>query len=63
MTFEEMKLAVVIAWAMIWSVIAMSLVSSPSTWILLVGAGVLPPLVLVLSQMWHPQPVPVRTRP
>jgi len=49
---EEMKMAAVIAWALIWSVIAVSLVTSVSSWILLVGAGVLPPLVIV--RMWHP---------
>ena len=56
MTFEDMKIAVVIAWALIWSVIAVSLVSSVSTWILVVGAGVLPPLMIL--RMWHP---PART--
>ena len=49
---EEMKIAVVIAWALIWSVIAVSLVSSPSNWILLVGLGVLPALMIL--RMWHP---------
>ena len=53
---EDMKIAVVIAWALIWSVIAVSLVSSASNWILLVGSGVLPPLMIV--RMWHP---PART--
>lgn len=56
MTFEQMKIAVVIAWALIWSVIAVSLVSSVSNWILLVGSGVLPPLMIL--RMWHP---PART--
>ncbi len=49
---EDMKIAVVIAWALIWSVIAVSLVSSASSWFLLVGTGVLPPLVILW--MWHP---------
>ena len=56
MKLEDMKIAVVIAWALIWSVIAVSLVSSASSWILLVGSGVLPPLMIL--RMWHP---PART--
>jgi hypothetical protein len=56
MKFEDMKVAVVIAWALIWSVIAVSLVSSVANWILVVGSGVLPPLVIL--RMWHP---PVQT--
>jgi hypothetical protein len=58
MTLEQMKIAVVIAWALIWSVIAVSLVSSVSNWILVVGSGVLPPLMIL--RMWHP---PARTVP
>jgi hypothetical protein len=60
--FQDMKIAVVIAWAIVWSVIAATLVSSASGWILLVGAGVLPPFVIV--QMWHPlaRTVPVVIR-
>jgi hypothetical protein len=59
---EEMKMAAVIAWALVWSVIAVSLVTSVSSWILLVGAGVLPPLVIAC--MWHPvaQIVPASAR-
>ena len=49
---EEVKMAVVMAWAIIWSVIAVSLVTSVSNWILVVGAGVLPPLMILW--MWHP---------
>jgi len=49
---EDMKVAVVIAWALIWSLIALSLVSSASSWFLLVGSGVLPPLMILW--MWHP---------
>ena len=48
---EEMTMAVVVAWALIWSVVAVSLVSSISNWIVVVGAGVLPPLMIQL--MWH----------
>ena len=51
---EDMKVAVVIAWALIWSVIAVSLVSSASNWILVVGSGVLPALMIL--RMWHPSP-------
>jgi hypothetical protein len=59
---EELKMAAVIAWAIVWSVIAVSLVSSASSWVLAVGLGVLPPLALAL--MWHPlaQPVPATVR-
>jgi hypothetical protein len=52
MEFQDMKIAVVIAWAIVWSIIAVTLVSSASHWLLLVGAGVLPPLTMV--QLWHP---------
>ena len=51
MTPGDMKTAVVIAWALIWSVIAVSLVSSASSWILLVGSGVLLPLIVL--RLWH----------
>jgi len=59
---EDMKVAVVIAWALIWSVIAVSFVSSASSWFLLVGSGVLPPLMILW--MWHPdaQTVPASIR-
>ena len=52
MTLEEMKISVVIAWALVWSVIAVSLVSSASSWFVLAGSGVLPPLMILW--MWHP---------
>ena len=61
---EEMKIAVVIAWALVWSVVAVSLVSSVSNWIMLVGSGVLPPLMIL--RLWHPRaqsvsvPAPIR---
>ena len=58
-----MKTAVVIAWALIWSVIAVSLVSSASSWFLFVVSGVLPPLMILW--MWHPaaRTVSARLRP
>ena len=52
MKLEDIELAVVLAWALIWSVIAASLVSSVSTWVLMVGSGVLPPLMIL--RMWRP---------
>jgi hypothetical protein len=52
MELEDMKIAVVIAWALIWSVIAVSLVSSAGNWILVVGLGVLP--ALMVWRMWQP---------
>ena len=61
MKFEDMKTAIVIAWALVWSVIALSLVSSVNSWFLLVGSGVLPPLMML--RMWNPpaSTVPVST--
>ena len=52
MNSTELKMAAVIAWAIIWGVIAVSLVSSAGSWILAIGLGVVPPLVIVW--MWHP---------
>lgn len=52
MNREELQMSAVIAWAIVWSVIAVSLVSSVNNWILVVGLGVLPPLVIV--RMWQP---------
>jgi hypothetical protein len=52
MKSEEMKMAVVIAWALIWSVFAVSLVSSVGNWILVVASGLLPPFMVL--RMWHP---------
>jgi hypothetical protein len=62
MKFEDMKIAVVIAWAIVWSIIAVALVSSAGNWIMLVGAGVLPLFAIV--RLWHPlaQAVPARAR-
>jgi hypothetical protein len=58
---EEVKMAVLIAWALVWSVMAVSLVSSVSGWILVAGLGVLPPFLIV--RMWRPPvqivPLPV----
>ena len=51
MEFGDMKVAVVLAWAIIWSVIAVSLVSSASSWFVLAGSGVLPPLMILW--MWQ----------
>ena len=57
MQLEHMTTAVAVAWVLTWGVIAVSFnVSSASSWILLVGPGVLPPLMLL--RMWHP---PART--
>jgi hypothetical protein len=40
------------AWAIIWSLVAVSLVSSTRNWIMLVASGVLPALMIL--RMWHP---------
>jgi hypothetical protein len=62
---EEVKMAVLIAWALVWSVIAVSLVTSVTGWILVAALGVLPPFVIL--RMWRPPvqivPVPVAIEP
>lgn len=62
MKLEDLELSVVLAWALIWSVIAVALASSPSNWVLLVALGVLPPLLIL--RMRHPRlrTVPARIR-
>jgi hypothetical protein len=52
MKLEDMRIAVVMAWAIIWSLVAVSLVSSTRNWIMLVASGVLPALMIL--RMWHP---------
>ena len=52
MKLEDIGIAVVLAWAFICGVIAVALVSSASSWVLVVASGVLPPLVIL--RMWHP---------
>ena len=48
----NMKAAIAVAWVLTWGAMAMSLnVSSVSNWILLIGSGALPPLMLLT--MWH----------
>ena len=49
---EELRMAAVIAWALVWGVMAVPLVSSLSNWIMLVGSGVLP--LLMIALMWPP---------
>jgi hypothetical protein len=52
MQLEHVKTAVVGAWMLAWGVMALSVdVTSISSWILFVGSGVLPPLLLL--RMWH----------
>jgi hypothetical protein len=52
MQFERVKTAIVGAWMLAWGVMALSAdVSSASSWILFVGSGVLPPLLLL--RMWR----------
>jgi tetrahydromethanopterin S-methyltransferase subunit D len=62
MTLDDMKIAVVMAWALIWSVIAVSLATSVGNWVLVVGVGVLPSLMIL--RMWQrtPQTVPAGIR-
>jgi hypothetical protein len=53
MQVEHVKAAVVGAWVLAWGVMALSIeLSSPSGWILLIGSGVLPPLMLL--RLWRP---------
>jgi hypothetical protein len=50
--FEHVKTAVVGAWILAWGVVALSVnVNSASSWVLLIGLGVLPPLLLL--RMWR----------
>lgn len=56
MTLDHLKIAVVLAWALGWGVVAVSPASSVGTWILVVASGVLPPFMI--SRMRHP---PART--
>ena len=58
MTLEEMKISAVIAWALVWSVIAVSFVSSVGNWMVLASAGVMPSLMI----LWTWQPI-VQTLP
>ncbi len=51
----DMKAAVAVAWVLTWSALAVLLnTGSTSNWILLIGAGALPPLMLL--KMWHEPP-------
>ena len=58
MTFEHMKIAIVLSWAIICTVVAVSLVSSVGNWPLIVGLGVLPLLILT----WNPHLRPAYAR-
>jgi hypothetical protein len=60
MTLEHMKIAIVLAWAIICTVVAASLVNSVANWPLVVGSGVLP--LLILLRMWHPPLRPASAR-
>jgi uncharacterized membrane protein len=59
---EDMNTAIVIAWAFVWSVIAVAIVNSVSSWTLLVGAAALSALMVLRT--WQPpvQTVPVSVR-
>ena len=52
MQLEHMKTGVALGWVLTCGVMAVSLnVSSASDWILLIGLGVLPPIMLL--RIWH----------
>jgi hypothetical protein len=56
---EHMKTVGALGWVLTCGVVAVSLnVSSATDWILLIGLGVLPPMMLL--RMWHP---PAQARP
>jgi len=53
MKHEHLKAAVVGAWVLAWIVVASMVdVSSPTGWFVLVGSGVVPPLMLL--RLWRP---------
>ena len=56
---EDMNTAIVIAWAFVWSVIAVAIVNSVTAWTLVVGAAVLSGLMIL--RMWQPQAQTVPT--
>jgi hypothetical protein len=61
MPVEDIMAAAVIAWALICIVIAVTLTTSVSSWALLVGSAVLPPLLML--RMWPlARTVPARIR-
>jgi hypothetical protein len=57
---EDMNTAIVIAWAFVWSVIAVAIVNSVSTWTLVVGAAVLSAVMILRT--WQPPPQPATAR-
>jgi hypothetical protein len=52
MQLEHKKTAIVGAWILAWIVMALLVDVNSTNWILLVGSGVLPPLVLL--RLWRP---------
>ncbi len=56
MQLERMKKAIVGTWGLAWAIMAMTIhVDSMRNWAMLVGLGVVPPLMLL--RMWR-QPAP-----
>jgi len=54
----NLKAALAVAWVLTWGVLAVSLnLGSASNWILLIGSGALPPLMLFA--MWNQQAQPM----
>ena len=60
MTFEHMKIAVVLAWAIICTIVAVTFVSSAGNWPLVVGSA----LLSLLMILWtcHPPMRPAFAR-
>jgi hypothetical protein len=52
MKLPEITIAVVLALAIICTVVAVSLLDFPANWLLAIGGGVLP--LIVILRMWHP---------
>jgi hypothetical protein len=62
MTIDERKLAVVIAWAMVVTVVGLTAsFSTVSEWMIFASAGMIPPAVVM--QFWPaPQPIALPVR-
>jgi purine-cytosine permease-like protein len=52
MKLPDITIAVVLALAIICTVVAVSLLNFPGNWLLAIGGGVLP--LIIILRMWHP---------
>ena len=60
MTLAHIEIAAVVAWAIMCTILAVSLAGSAGNWPVFVGSGVLP--LLILLQMWRPRLQPAYAR-